>query len=1323
MGVDEDGNGLASLIGIVKSSSGRLVPRASTANIIQPPNTFLNSSSTLSTSITSKILDELWFRQNFPSETEKITRRRTIHFGKHENIFKKTLEAQFNEETSTDLSSKVSSDTNQSEDLSNPSKETPTRTILEEALLNELKELKLDLKKLKEENSKRMKDFEVRENAYREEISSIQEQRNRILMEYDSDRNQYQTEIILIKEEKQKMEADLAKALKSLEIELNSSKNDFEKKSLKEMAEKLDHEITQLKASFVDEIERTLSDRELQHTEEVEVLENEKHDLEEQLNDTKNELQYYEKSLTKVLSQLADSQDRLEGLEVEKKDLEIRAVENEIAYLDLEEDRDVLQNQCSQLKRQLETLLQENSESTNRADIEMISDKSDSLRQQYFELQQECDMMEKEVGSLKDKKAYLLWEASELSVASKPLENTMSAGKDVNDQETEENHFTPLIQEDTVADVRLKKNIDSLEENHESLEQQYINLQKSIEELNEVISREVERINTLHEDKKSLADEIDALIQLNEELRSKAEFWRTSVKEVESELSVNSSTNSKRSRRNSNSISFSRIQEIYEQRLTDQERRFNRLWDDIVINNEHLQNENQNLQYQLSDIENDRDSWAKYANELETRVEILSRESRQIDSISATDLIMNPANDELIRAQLEDENISQVDLNSQFSTIVADYKYQLDILETDKQELIEYAHKLEYEVDHLTQELHRKKSFSRRHSQSYAPPTPSESVNQEALLPHSNRIQSDDFSDGSNVKSETNRTLHSSVDFETEGFASLFADIDQMRDEMTKLSQVNTRLQEECLKLKIDRDRLAQEMNQLVDENSTLVAEHREFLAASSRIKKEPDTPEMVLEGYLIKDPRVLELIEKVNRLELNLDNQYRANERLKQQLTHFGQYFTSVDSPVCLENSLLFPEAVNNGPSLVKAPEVADKLSVGHKSNSVILSTDLINSLLLQSYAVKEMLETDSRLLTEIQITLSPDSIESIRSSDEQSEDSRNSSRPVDRDQVTRLFKSLKSLFQNQTSLIDDVQLIINKLKHTQNMSSPLAPEIVDITNKLDLITLYDASERSENSLVVAARLCGMKGRDSGFSEGGSIFKLENTEPFLKSSPRVQGRRSSFDSGSDQMYQLSEKEAHDFQQDFQELEILCRDLRYENELLIQENQQFRQKLHEAYNKTTSLRQKSMMVENLELRIHDLIQIKDEEYAMNTDRISQLECDLQTKVSKIMSLAREKNSILQDNHELQRKLIMLSEAKRQLEVDYQTEKEMVMSFQNQLCVLRESLRLEQYETRSRSNQAVSMDTNLAEENANCERHHPFELPETADSSSEDAVSH
>ncbi|KAK9762017.1 hypothetical protein K7432_012632 [Basidiobolus ranarum] len=1187
MGGEEDGNSLGSLLGLFKSPTGR----NNISNIPNSNNFLSTPQSPVSTTLTSKILDELRYRNISPTELEKLPRRRTIHFGKLPTSIQKPLET----------------------------------TIPEESTVTELAHETEELKSLQEQLKQQQEEFELRERNYREEIKNLREHRDRNWKSLESTTNSL---------------ASLSNTTnETTQSNISTSPSPSPSPSL-------------LPTNSLNSQSISTS-----YLMEMEDLKREKESLQQHLNIATNQLKSYENSLKNLFHQHTETQNRLESLEVEKKDLEIRGVENEIAYLDLEEERDELITKCDQLNQLLR------SQMSKEVAIGTMSKMVDSLRLQYTDLQQESEQLQANVTAQEEKKSSLSKELSVLLMDVKSLETEIGASKEEHAKKTEEKESLAAQMLNKIAkEEELKREMDLLEANHETLEQQYVNLQKSIEELNEVLSRESERIDTLQEDRRSLAEEIDVLIEVNEELRSKAEFWRNSVKEVESEFPSSLSVNSKHSNRNSNGNTFVRIQKIYEQRLTDQEHRFNRLWDDIVINNEHLQNENQNLQFQLGDLGNDRDSWANYANELESRVEASPRESEQTAESNTLNIDHN------VKAEKE-----KADSWPHLDSVTADFQRKIDGLERDRQELIDYARKLEYEVDNLTQELQHKDSSSRRHSQSLAPLTPSESVNQESLLPYT-PFQNGTFPEnGSKSKNTIDNTFPSTTNFETEGFASLFADIDQMRDEMMKLSQLNTRLQEDCHTFKTDRDRLATEIHRLVDENSALVDERKDILAAARR---EPKIAKRMFGGDLIKDPRFLELMDKINSLEINLDNQYQVNEKLKRQVT--GDYSARMED----KHSTSESEHAHSTDS----PNSSS-------SDSIILSKELVNSLLAQTYAVKQMLETDSLLLTEIQITLSPDSAESTRASDVVSEDSKSSTKPIDRDQITRLFTSLKSLIKNQSSLIGNVQEIINKLHHPQNAT--VSP------------TSVNSSQPNEDHSKSEywPQLCEPKRRDREFNEGSNTPKYENPDLFTKMPPRLHRRQSAFDTRSEpaQMYQLSRNEARSLQQDFHELERRCHDLKHEKDLLIQENEQYRRKLHEVHEKNNNLRQRSLMMENLESKIRDLIQIKDEEYTMSTDKICQLEYDLQSKMNKIMALTREKNLILQDNNELQRKLIMLNEAKRQWEVDFQSEKEMSNSFQNQLRALKDSLRVEQHEKRTKISQILRLETIVAEKTEECQR--------------------
>ncbi|ORX76762.1 hypothetical protein K493DRAFT_363602 [Basidiobolus meristosporus CBS 931.73] len=1128
MGGEEDGTSLGTLLGLFRNPTNEPAPRAAPTRPLTPNKAFLSGPTSPGTNqVTSKILDELRFRNVPTYETEKLPRRRTIHFGKFPGPFRQPTESSI-KEVEEDASAGVSvlSPSSISPSLS-PIPQASGHPWVEEGAppswVKEIQGLRGEVDRLMEEKHQQKTSFDKREYSYREEIAAVQEQRDRILEKYEADQLATRREIDHCKEEMAWLQEALTQALISLDAKVRSDSYllqvDTEKQMLRESVKSLEEE----------KVEKSLRRRDVEHAEEIENLEREKWDLEDQLNDTKSQLRSHGNSLNKMAVQLSESRDRLESLEVEKKDLEIRAVENEIAYLDLEEERDELRSRCDRLEKQLTVY----SELTNETVLERLTNKRDSLRQQCTELNQEIDQFHKKVTAAVEEKSRLAKELSEIMADANSLESRVKSAREeyskTSLQLAEQSElFSTQIRDRRAEEESLRTEVEALEAQHESLERHYDSLQKSIEELNEVLSQEAERIDSLHEDRRTLEEEIDVLVEVNEELRSKVEFWRNSVQEVETELTKSAGPGSRHASRSLNAPTFARIQKIYEQRLADQEQRFNRLWDDIVISNEHLQNENQNLHLQLSDMGSNRDLWASYASELENQAET--------DLVEHTDV------------KTEQEAVSGAITDADADN----YQRQIDHLESDRQELINYARKLEYDVEQLSQELDRKESASRRQSQSIAPPTPSDSVNQESLIPYPS-FSNEPYTGAKNPLDST---------LESEGFASLFADIDQMRDEMMKLSQLNTSLQEDCRVLKTDRDRLAKEMNRLVDENSELVNERKEFLST----------------------PR-----------------------------------------------KAMGPNAGTPTGDDMGGPASANQDRLPSEDGGAV-SQDLVHALLLQIHAVKAMLEADFQLLTEIQVTLSPDSAESTRNTEVLSDDSRSSAKPVDRDQITRLFTSLKTLIRNQSGLIEDVQEIIHQLQ-----------------------------------------------------KGNPAADLFNKAP-----PKLQRRQSAFETRSQPAFhELSRQEVRSVRQDHQELEKL----KHEKQALAQENQQFRRRLQEAHEKNSSLRQRNLMLESLEAKIRDLIQVKDDEYTMSTEKICQLEYDLQTKMNKIMALTREKNLLVQDNNELRRKLIMLNEATRQLEVDFQSEKEMSKSFQNQIRTLKDSLRLEQQDKRSK---LVRLEANLAE---------------------------
>ncbi|ORX89678.1 hypothetical protein K493DRAFT_382318 [Basidiobolus meristosporus CBS 931.73] len=1083
--------------------------------------------------------------------------------------------------------------------------------------------LQTEIEVLKIEHFQALRDAE---NRHRQEYASAQEHFDRSRIEYERDKNLLETQVRSLQQEKSELETQLSKALATLQERPDPVKVEQEMNSFRELIQSLRNETISLEQSHVAERERLAKELNEDHSQQIDILEREMKHLADQLGDTKQELQFYEKSLRKVLVQLSESRECLENSQVEKKDLEIRAVENEIAYLDLEEERDELKAQCGHLSQQLEILARKSFDLTDGAHAKSKASSHESLRQQYCDLKQDCNSLAEKIELMKARRELLLEEISELALSTQSLQNMIELSDYESDPSLGNAHLDGQVGESVMRNEELLKEIHSLEDSHEALEQHYIYLQKSIEELNVALSEESERVVTLQEEKKSLTEEIDELIQINEKFRNKADFWRNTVSKIESEQM----TDRKRHSLGSENDTFTRIQRIYEQRLVDQQHRFNRLWDDIVTSNEHLHSENQNLQHQLGDTEKERDSWAEYAHSLQTRVEALSGESEMPKSILVTDPSMNTISHEKIYDHHEADRIPKSVLDSHLSALTSKFKQQIDALESDKQELINYATDLEYDVEQLTYALQKRDGASKRTSRSFAPPTPSESVSQESLLPGPGIFQEDGRSESNEASGiESGPTFSALSDFDTDGFATLFADIDQMRDEMTRLSQSNARLQEECRILKAERERLTQMVRQLLEKDSS-VTEHQELLARFTGIGREL---EEMSEADISKDPRVLELVDRVNRLELSLDNERRANDKLRQAVHHDRQSLTSTCSPI-LENGE--PDVSDN--RHINTAESYRKLCFGNapvhtngSGGAQNLSQNSVESLLVQSFKVKEMLETDSRLLIGIQALLAPDSIDKAHCSDEISDDSRSSSRLVDRDQVTRLFESLRLLGHNQNHLADDVQLIINHLQHIQSQHSFSSPDIVDITNKFNLIKLSDADDAPE-----AGQRGSIKGRDSGFSDGHGHPPFESRNTPLDASLPFHRPYSAFDT-----------EEHTHQPQPQrataELEELCGEYKRSNEKLARENHEFRLRLDEACNLNAALRQKSMMAENLELKIQDLLQIQDEEYAVNVAKVSQLETDLQHKINRIMGLTREKNSLLHNNHELQQKLIMISE--------------------------------------------------------------------------------
>ncbi|CAG8570079.1 10909_t:CDS:10 [Ambispora leptoticha] len=206
-----------------------------------------------------------------------------------------------------------------------------------------------------------------------------------------------------------------------------------------------------------------------------------------------------------------------------------------------------------------------------------------------------------------------------------------------------------------------------------------------------------------------------------------------------------------------------------------------------------------------------------------------------------------------------------------------------------------------------------------------------------------------------------------------------------------------------------------------------------------------------------------------------------------------------------------------------------------------------------------------------------------------------------------------------------------------------------------------------------------------------GNHKELENTWKQEKETltKKLRAQKESFERENKSLQKEIEKlnsKLKDFEIEIQSITANKRQLTLEKASLIKEKSELQQQLDNFYKESERYRKKNSSVAELENRMRRLQKEKDVNAERATQKIADLQKELQDTVDKVSKLTKEKSALTKDKSELNRKYMIADEMKDSLEAEVRANKEHMKALEVEIQNLTDQLQSERRDHQSKNEQ-------------------------------------